>query len=100
MVGEAQAGLRAYPRHVAIDAVGRLAAFANRAGRMGLNCGPDLRLSAGVFVAIEAMLIVKGVVAPERLVRVVAGQARQRALAFPEAGALAEVNRLVPDVPG
>src|SRR5215831_18346366 len=86
MIRESQMRLRRHLRHMAADAI--------------LNGDVQLGMRLCVVAARTAAVVIRAVVLQQRLMRVVAGEAGKLPLAFEEAGALGQIERLVADVPG
>jgi len=86
VIRKTQAGLRRYTRHVAIHAIG---GRARRTHRLGRKPSPGM--------APHALFVIRS--RATGAMRIVAGKARQRSTALPEACALAEVHRLMAHIP-
>jgi hypothetical protein len=89
MVGEPQRRLRGYQGHVAVNVVGRRPRLANGFRR---PCGSGMTAGA-------AAVVIGGVLPAGGLMRIVAGETGERATALSEASALAQVDRLMTDIP-
>src|SRR5215469_888847 len=88
MIRETQPGLRRDRGHVAFHAVTRICVAA-RFGWLALR----------LVMTLAAFRVVRAVAPDQPGMRVVTGDAGERASALAEACGLAEINRLVPDVP-